>query len=149
MDPVRAGTRREGPQRTILGFTDPRRAGSEEVSREVSSLNQQEMNWFKDLLHSRRQELLGEAGRTVSGMVDGKENFPEPADRAIERARRMTIRRFASAADADREVRDRADSSRGSRLTWKLSETSGPARRASARAKPRARLRAGGASVRS
>jgi hypothetical protein len=28
-----------------------------------------------------------------------------PADRAIERARRMTIRRFASAADADREDR--------------------------------------------
>ena len=29
--------------------------------------------------------------------------MPDPADRAIERARRMTIRRFASAADADRE----------------------------------------------
>ena len=29
----------------------------------------------------------------------------DAADRAIERARRMTIRRFASAADADREER--------------------------------------------
>jgi DnaK suppressor protein len=56
-------------------------------------LNQQELNWFKDLLHSRRAELLGEAERTVSGMVDSKENYPEPADRAaLESDRNATLR---------------------------------------------------------
>lgn len=56
-------------------------------------MNQRELDSFKDLLHSRRQELLGEAGRTVSGMVDGKENFPEPADRAaLESERNATLR---------------------------------------------------------
>ena len=56
-------------------------------------MNQHEINWFKDLLLTRRQELLGEAGRTVSGMVDGKENFPEPADRAaLESDRNATLR---------------------------------------------------------
>ena len=56
-------------------------------------MNQHELNWFRDLLNSRRQELLGEAGRTVSGMVDSKENFPEPADRAaLESERNATLR---------------------------------------------------------
>ena len=56
-------------------------------------MNPHELNWFRDLLHSRRQELLGEAGRTVSGMVDSKENFPEPADRAaLESDRNATLR---------------------------------------------------------
>jgi DnaK suppressor protein len=56
-------------------------------------LNPQEISWFRDLLSSRRAELLGEAGRTVSGMVDGKENFPEPADRAaLESDRNATLR---------------------------------------------------------
>jgi len=56
-------------------------------------LNQRDLNSFKDLLNSRRLELLGEAGRTVRGMVDGKENFPEPADRAaLESDRNATLR---------------------------------------------------------
>lgn len=56
-------------------------------------MNHRELNWFKDLLNGRRAELLGEAGRTVSGMVDGKENFPEPADRAaLESDRNATLR---------------------------------------------------------
>lgn len=56
-------------------------------------MNPRELNWFRDFLNGRRQELLGEAGRTVSGMVDGKENFPEPADRAaLESDRNATLR---------------------------------------------------------
>ena len=74
-------------------FTDSCAAGSEEVCGEVSRLNQRDLSSFKDLLNSRRLELLGEAGRTVSGMVDGKENFPEPADRAaLESDRNATLR---------------------------------------------------------
>jgi DnaK suppressor protein len=44
---------------------------------------------------ARRQELLDDAGRTVSGMTDSdnKENFPEPADRAaLESERNATLR---------------------------------------------------------
>lgn len=53
----------------------------------------QDLSWFKDLLNTRRQELLGEADRTLSGMVDSKENFPEPADRAaLESDRNATLR---------------------------------------------------------
>ena len=56
-------------------------------------MNPHDLSWFRDLLHGRRQELLGEAGRTVSGMVDSKENFPEPADRAaLESDRNATLR---------------------------------------------------------
>lgn len=64
-----------------------------ENSLEVAGLEQDDISWFKDLLTSRRAELLGEAGRTVSGMTDGKENFPEPADRAaLESDRNATLR---------------------------------------------------------
>jgi DnaK suppressor protein len=60
---------------------------------EVAGLEEQDLSWFRDMLTSRRAELLGEAGRTVSGMTDGKENFPEPADRAaLESDRNATLR---------------------------------------------------------
>lgn len=56
-------------------------------------MDQDQINWFRDMLNSRRAELLGEAERTVIGMVDGKENFPEPADRAaLESDRNATLR---------------------------------------------------------
>jgi DnaK suppressor protein len=60
---------------------------------EVPRLNQRQLKWFEELLTSRRQELLQEAGRTVSGMNELKENFPEPADRAaLESERNATLR---------------------------------------------------------
>jgi DnaK suppressor protein len=51
---------------------------------EEPKLNQRQLKSFEELLMGRRQELLDDAGRTVSGMSDSdnKENFPEPADRA-------------------------------------------------------------------
>jgi DnaK suppressor protein len=56
-------------------------------------LDQHDLSWFRELLNGRRQELLGEAGRTVTGMGDSKENFPEPADRAaLESDRNATLR---------------------------------------------------------
>lgn len=56
-------------------------------------MNQEELTWFKELLNQRRAELLGEAERTMIGMVDGKENFPEPVDRAaLEADRNATLR---------------------------------------------------------
>jgi DnaK suppressor protein len=45
-------------------------------------MNQRDLKFFKELLHERRVELLREAGRSVDGMADDKENFPDPTDRA-------------------------------------------------------------------
>jgi DnaK suppressor protein len=45
-------------------------------------LNQRQLKWFRRNLNDRRAELLDEALRTVAGMNDSKENFPDPADRA-------------------------------------------------------------------
>ena len=56
-------------------------------------MNQRELKSFKEMLWARRQELLSDAERTVSGMTDTKENFPEPADRAaVESDRNATLR---------------------------------------------------------
>ena len=71
------------------------RAGENSLG--VGGLEQQDISWCKDMLTSRRAELLGEAGRTVSGMTDGKENFPEPADRAA----------LESDRNAELRIRDR------------------------------------------
>ncbi len=37
---------------------------------------------FRQQLDNRLKELVEEAGRTVAGMTDGKDNFPDPTDRA-------------------------------------------------------------------
>lgn len=48
---------------------------------------------FTRLLNQRRQELLDEAERTVGGMTDSRENFPDPTDRAsLEGNRNLTLR---------------------------------------------------------
>lgn len=80
-------------ERCIVGLQTRVRLVAEKITGRFEALNQRERDGFRDLLNSRRQELLGEAGRTVSGMVDGKENFPEPADRAaLESDRNATLR---------------------------------------------------------
>ena len=61
---------------------------------EDAGVNQRELKPFRERLNSRRQELLDEAGRTVSGMTDTKENFPEPADRAAVESERNAILRI-------------------------------------------------------
>ena len=45
-------------------------------------MNKRDLKFFKELLDERRVELLREAGRSVDGMSDDKENFPDPTDRA-------------------------------------------------------------------
>jgi DnaK suppressor protein len=60
---------------------------------EAFELNQRQLKWFEKLLAGRRQELLSDAERTVTGMNDSKDNFPEPADRAaLESDRNATLR---------------------------------------------------------
>ena len=58
-----------------------------------SVVNLRQLKSFEKLLAQRRQDLLDEAERTVGGMTDGKENFPDPTDRAsLESDRNATLR---------------------------------------------------------
>lgn len=56
-------------------------------------MRQREIKAFRKLLEGRRRELLNEAGRTVNGMNEAKENFPDPTDRAsLEGNRNLLLR---------------------------------------------------------
>ena len=45
-------------------------------------MDKEGLTYFKDLLSNRLDSLIQEAEKTVSGMIDGKETFPDPTDRA-------------------------------------------------------------------
>jgi len=45
-------------------------------------MKQEDLDYFKDLLTNRLDELLSQADDTVSDMNDPKGNFPDPTDRA-------------------------------------------------------------------
>jgi DnaK suppressor protein len=49
---------------------------------------------FKKHLTERLEDLLNQAGDTVSGMTETKENFPDPADRAALEAERNFMLRI-------------------------------------------------------
>ncbi len=56
-------------------------------------MNEEQIEYFRQLLQSRLDELLKDAERTVSGMTDTKENFPDPTDRAaLESDRNFLLR---------------------------------------------------------
>ncbi|MFA4915623.1 MAG: RNA polymerase-binding protein DksA [Syntrophales bacterium] len=53
----------------------------------------EKLKFFRYLLISKINEFLGEAEKTVSEMTDGKDNFPDPADRAsLESDRNFELR---------------------------------------------------------
>lgn len=56
-------------------------------------MNQRDLKYFRKLLDQKMDELLAEAERTVDGMTDSKENFPDPTDRAsLESNRNFLLR---------------------------------------------------------
>lgn len=56
-------------------------------------LNKKRQKYFRELLTQRLTDLLDEANRTLSGMTDHRENFPDPTDRAtLESDRNFTLR---------------------------------------------------------
>jgi DnaK suppressor protein len=56
-------------------------------------MKKDDIEYFKDLLTNRLEELLSHADTTVSGMTALKENFPDPADRAtLESDRNFMLR---------------------------------------------------------
>lgn len=51
------------------------------------------LEFFRNMLTQKINDLLGEAGKTVSEMVSVKENFPDPNDRAsLESDRNFELR---------------------------------------------------------
>ena len=58
-----------------------------------TTLKQEKLESFRKLLIQNINELLSEAGKTVSEMTNGKENFPDPNDRAsLESDRNFELR---------------------------------------------------------
>jgi len=45
-------------------------------------VEKKDIEYFKEFLQNRLEELLDHADGTVSGMIAPKGNFPDPADRA-------------------------------------------------------------------
>ena len=60
---------------------------------EKQTTKQGKMETYKALLTQKINELLSEAGKTVSEMTNGKENYPDPNDRAsLESDRNFELR---------------------------------------------------------
>lgn len=56
-------------------------------------MKNKDVEYFKELLTNQLEELLTQAGDTVSGMTAHKENFPDPTDRAaLESDRNFMLR---------------------------------------------------------
>lgn len=56
-------------------------------------MKKKDIEYFKEFLNDRLQELLSHADNTVSGMTAPKENFPDPTDRAsLESDRNFILR---------------------------------------------------------
>ena len=56
-------------------------------------MRKRDLEACRKLLHERRQELLAEATRTVDGMGETREQFPDPTDRAsLEGNRNLVLR---------------------------------------------------------
>jgi len=59
----------------------------------IAVMEPERLDYFRELLHSRLRDLLGEADKTVSGMTDDVDAFPDPTDRAtLETDRNFTLR---------------------------------------------------------
>ena len=56
-------------------------------------MKKKDIEYFKELLTDRLEELLSQADDTVSDMITPKENFPDPTDRAsLETDRNFMLR---------------------------------------------------------
>ena len=56
-------------------------------------MRKRDLEACRKLLHERRQELVAEATRTVDGMGETREQFPDPTDRAsLEGNRNLLLR---------------------------------------------------------
>ena len=59
----------------------------------MATMTKKREEYFKKLLNKRLDDLLAEANKTVTGMTDQGQNFPDPTDRAsLESDRNFTLR---------------------------------------------------------
>lgn len=59
----------------------------------MTTMTKKREDYFKKLLTKKLDDLLVEANKTVTGMTDQGENFPDPTDRAtLESDRNFTLR---------------------------------------------------------
>jgi len=59
----------------------------------MATMTKKRQDYFKKLLNKRLDDLLAEANKTVTGMTDQGQNFPDPTDRAsLESDRNFTLR---------------------------------------------------------
>ena len=73
-------------------------------------MRKRELNAFRKLLHERRQELIAEASRTLDGMVESREQFPDPTDRASLEGNRNLVLRIR---DRERKLLSKIDEALG------------------------------------
>ncbi len=52
------------------------------------AMDQEKLEYFRQVLHEEMMTLLGEAGKTVSEMTAENVNFPDPTDRATQESDR-------------------------------------------------------------
>ena len=65
----------------------------EVILEKQKTIKSEKMETYKALLTQKINELLSEAGKTVSEMTNGKENYPDPNDRAsLESDRNFELR---------------------------------------------------------
>ena len=57
-------------------------------------MNKKKIKEFRELLQSRLDDLLQEAQETVSDMIGGEENYPDPTDRATAESDRAFLLRI-------------------------------------------------------
>ena len=56
-------------------------------------MEEKRLEYFREILKERFQELLAEAEKTVTGMTSANDNFPDPTDRAsLESERNFMLR---------------------------------------------------------
>ncbi|MBI4799060.1 MAG: RNA polymerase-binding protein DksA [Desulfarculus sp.] len=56
-------------------------------------MDKEKLEFYRKLMQEQLDELVSEAERTVAGMTDAKENFPDPTDRAaLESDRNFVLR---------------------------------------------------------
>jgi len=59
----------------------------------MEKMNKERLAYFRELLNKRQKVLLNEAEKTVTGMTNDKNTFPDPTDRAnLETDRNFELR---------------------------------------------------------
>jgi len=57
-------------------------------------MNKKKIIFFRKMLEGQKYDLLKEAERTIANMINVKENFPDPTDRAVLEANRNFLLRI-------------------------------------------------------